>query len=361
MSYDFVVVGAGMAGAVFAREATDHGKKVLIIDKAPIPGGACASRKIAGIDVHLHGPHVFHTQNRGIWRYVHRFADFLPLILRMKSMSRGRIYSFPINLMTLNQLWGVQTPSEAERLLELKCARIENPSNLEEWALANLGEELYERFIYGYTLKQWGRNPSTLPACILRRIPVRLNFNDNHFVDAYQGVPIDGYSEFFESLLEGIEVRLGVDYFQDRERFDRMGQIVYTGRLDQFFDYRFGELPFRTVRFETQDLEGDYQGCPVVTYPDLNVSFTRITEHKHFGLVVNPRTIISREFSEEGTRDSYPHYPINDAANTALAERYLRTPTSALFIGRAARYQYLDMDQAIAQAIALARNVMSLA
>jgi len=358
MGYDFVVVGAGLAGAVFAREVADHGKKVLVLDKAEVPGGACSSRSMSGIDVHLHGPHVFHTQSLKLWKYVHRFAEFLPLNLRMKSMSQGQIYSFPINLMTLRQLWGVQTPAEAKTLLDSKCARIAHPKNLEEWALANLGEELYERFIYGYTLKQWGRDPKTLPACILRRIPIRLTFNDNHFADAFQGVPMDGYAAFFHALLDGIEVQLDVDYFGDRTRIDRMGQLVYTGRIDQFYDYRCGELPFRTVRFETQELTGDFQGCPVVTYPDLEVSFTRITEHKHLGLTQSKNTIISREFSEEGTKDSYPHYPINDTANTALAEQYLGLRTTAYFLGRAARYQYLDMDQTIAQSLTLASDVL---
>ncbi len=357
MKYDFVVVGAGMAGATFAREATDRGKRVLVIDSAGTVGGMCASAETEGIHVHLHGPHVFHTNDVRIWRHAHRFADFNTFNLRMKSMSRGRLFSFPINLMTLHQLWGVKTPDEARRRLEAERVPCVSPANLEEWALSSMGRELYERFFLGYTVKQWGRDPKDLPALIVRRIPVRLNFNDNHFFDAFQGQPVGGYTRMFERMLDGIEVRLGTDYFEDRGTFDRIGRVVYTGRLDRFFGYRFGELHFRTLRFENSRLDGDFQGCPVVAYPDPDVPFTRITEHKHFEMLDVVHTVISREFSEEATRDSVPHYPVNDRRNDSLVRRYLEIPTEAIFIGRAARYQYLDMDQAMAQALALAEEV----
>lgn len=358
MGYDFVVVGAGMAGAAFAREMTDRGRKVLVIDRADTVGGACASKEMDGIHVHLHGPHVFHTNDLYLWKYAHRFANFMTFNLRMKSMSRGSLYSFPINLMTLGQLWGVVTPEQARKRIEAEREQIENPRNLEEWALSQMGRELYERFIYGYTVKQWGRDPKDLPALIIRRIPLRLNFNDNHFFDPYQGQPVGGYTRMFERILEGVEVRLGTDYFDDKPGFDRLGQVVYTGRVDRFFDYRFGALDFRTIRFELERHEGDFQGCPVVTHPDLTTPFTRITEHKHFEMLEIGHTFISREFAEEGTLESHPYYPINDEKNNALARKYLGLPTKAVFLGRAARYQYLDMDQAIAQALKLVRQLL---
>jgi UDP-galactopyranose mutase len=355
--YDYVVVGAGMAGSVFAREMADRGRKVLVIDQADTVGGTCASKEIEGIHVHLHGPHVFHTNDLRLWKYVHRFADFMTFNLRMKSMLRDRLYSFPINLMTLYQLWGVRTPDEARRRLESERVKIESPRNLEEWALSHMGRELYESFIYGYTVKQWGRDPKALPAAILRRIPLRFSFNDNHFFDPYQGQPVGGYTRMFERILDGIEVRLGVDYLNDKSSFDKLGQVVYTGRIDRFFDYCFGVLDFRTVRFETERREGDFQGCPVVTYPDRKVPFTRITEHKHFEMLDIGHTFISREFAEEGTRESPPYYPVNDEKNSALVRKYLEIPSKAIFLGRAARYQYLDMDQAIAQALATVERV----
>jgi UDP-galactopyranose mutase len=353
VSYDFVVVGAGMAGAVFAREMTDRGRKVLVLDSADTVGGACASTEREGIHVHLHGPHVFHTSDLRIWKYIHRFADFMTFNLRMKSMSRGKLYSFPVNLMTLNQLWGVVTPEQARARLDREREKIENPRNLEEWALSQMGRELYEMFFYGYTIKQWGRDPKDLPSLIIRRIPLRFNFNDNHFFTPYQGQPVGGYSRMFEKILEGIEVRLGVDYIHHKSEFDKLGQVVYTGRLDRFFDYCFGTLDFRTVRFEIERHAGDFQGCPVVTYPDIAIKHTRITEHKHFEMLDVGHTFISREFAEEATRESPPYYPINDEKNNSLAKKYLDTPTKAIFLGRAARYQYLDMDQAIAQALSL--------
>jgi UDP-galactopyranose mutase len=356
MSYDFVVVGAGMAGAAFAREMADRGRKVLVIDKADTVGGACASTEVEGIHVHLHGPHVFHTNDLRIWKYIHRFADFMTFNLRLKSMSGGRLYSMPVNLMTLNQLWGIRTPEEAKLRLDRERIPFEKPANLEEWALSQLGPDLYERFIRGYTLKQWGRDPRALPALILRRLPLRLNFNDNHFFDRFQGQPIGGYTRMFKRMLGGIEVRLGTDYFDDRDAFDRLGQVVYTGRIDRFFGYRFGDLHFRTLRFEHSRIEGDFQGCPVVAYPDPEVPFTRVTEHKHFEMLDVGHSVISREYAEEGTRDSQPYYPVNDERNDALARRYLEIPTKTIFLGRTARYQYLDMDQAIAQALSLAER-----
>lgn len=357
--YDYVVVGAGMAGAVFAREVKDRGFKVLVIDQADTVGGTCASKEVEGIHVHLHGPHVFHTNDLRLWKYIHRFADFMTFNLRMKSMSRGKLYSFPINLMTLNQLWGVKTPDEARKRLESECVPVESPRNLEEWTLSKMGKELYERFIYGYTRKQWGREPKDLPAFIIRRIPLRFSFNDNHFFDPFQGQPVGGYTKMFERILDGIEVRLQTDYFKDRGSFDRLGQqVVYTGRIDRFFDYCFGALDFRTLRFENQRVEGDFQGCPVVTYPDSDIPFTRITEHKHFEMLEVGHSITSREFAEEGTRESHPYYPINDERNNKLAQRYLELPTKTVFLGRAARYQYIDMDQAIAQALATVARVV---
>jgi len=349
-TYDAVIVGAGMFGATLARELTDRGRKVLVIDKRLHLAGSCFTERIEGIAVGRFGPHVFHTNDERIWKYAQRFAQFLPFITRTKASHRGRLYSFPINLMTLYQLWGVRTPEEAKRKLEAVRHPIPNPANLEEWVLSTLGREIYETFIYGYTVKQWGREPSRLPASIVKRLPVRLTFDDNYFTDVYQGVPSGGYTPMFERMLEGIEVRLSCDYLTDRSVLDRMGQVVYSGRIDEYFDYCLGPLEFRTCLFENKVLEGDYQGNAVINYTDMEDQYTRIVEHKHFARVNSAKTVVTWEYPRSCGKEDAPLYPVNDQANMDLFDQYRRLPTRAIFAGRLGMYRYVDMHQVIAQA-----------
>jgi UDP-galactopyranose mutase len=366
--YDYLVVGCGMFGASFARLAAERGCRVLVVDKRGHVAGNCYSEKVAGVEVHRYGPHIFHTDNEAVWQFVTRFARFNGYRHRGQVSYRGRSFSFPLNLKTLEQLWGVTTEAEAERKLREVRIPHANPRNLRDWAVSQVGEELYEIFIRGYTAKQWGRDPALLPAAILRRIPVRTSANDDYFDDRFQGIPIGGYTRLFESMLdhEGIEVRLPVDYFQERRQLERLARrTVYTGKIDELFDYRFGELEYRTLRFETDVHDGDYQGTSIVNYTDEAVPYTRITEHKHFepapeGARSGPpgHTVITREFPAAYDRGKIPYYPIRDAANAARYERYKACAqhSGVLLGGRLATYQYYDMHQVIAQALALAER-----
>ncbi len=360
-SYDYLVVGCGMFGAVFARTAAEQGKRVLVIDKRDHVAGNCFSESIAGINVHRYGPHIFHTNHPGVWQFLNRFAEFNQYTHHGRVHYRGRTFSFPINLMTLTQLWGINTPAEAERKLQSVRVPLDNPRNLRDWAVSQVGEELYEIFIRGYTTKQWERDPAELPASIIRRIPIRNSFDDRYFNDRYQGIPIGGYTRMFENMLDhaGIEIQLGVDYFGHADELTRLaGKTVYTGKLDEFFDYRFGELEYRSLRFETEVLDGDFQGAAIMNYTDDAVPFTRITEHKHFEFRQSDQTVITREYPDAYQRGKTPYYPIRDAANAAIYEKYRAEAeiTGVLFGGRLASYQYYDMDQVVAQALAVAKQ-----
>lgn len=354
MGYDFVIVGAGLFGATLARELVDRGKKVLVVDKAPYVGGACYTEEVEGVVVHRFGPHVFHTNDLRIWAYVQRFAEFRQFMVRTKAIHQGRIYSLPFNLMTFHQLWGVRTPGEAERKLKEVRFRIENPTTIEEWALSQFGEEITAKFIREYTRKQWGRDACDLPAAILKRLPFRLTFDDNYFDDRYQGIPVGGYTPFFLRLLEGIEVRLGCDYLENRDELDCLGQVIYSGRVDALFEYRFGDLEFRTCRFGTQVMDGDFQGNPVIHYVGAEQPFTRVIEHKHFEKPTAPRSPVTWEYPGECGREGQPFYPINDAGNQELYERYAALPSRVILGGRLGKYRYIDMHQVIAQAWAMA-------
>ncbi len=350
MSYDFVVVGAGMFGAAFARTAADRGKKVLVVEKRSHLGGMCHTDVREGMIFHTYGPHVFHTNDPDIWGFVRRFATFDPFMVRTKAVALGRVWSFPVNLMTLYQLWGVKTPAEARRRLEEERVPIKDPDNLEDWVLGTYGREIYETFFKGYTRKQWGRDPRALPPCIAQRLPLRLTFDDNYFMDRFQGVPVGGYTPLFERMLEGIEIRTGCDFHAERTALERLGRVVYSGRPDEYFDFRFGPLAFRGCRFETELLEGDFQGNPVINYCDAAVPFTRIVEHKHFSNPRSPKTLVTREYPEECGRGGTPLYPVNDRDNAALYRRYAEIPTKAVFAGRLGSYRYFDMGEVIAQA-----------
>lgn len=357
--YDYLVVGCGMFGAVFARRAAERGKRVLVIDKREHVAGNCYTERIAGIEVHRYGPHIFHTDNERVWRFVNRFVEFNHYIHHGRVHYRGRTYSFPINLMTLSHLWGVHTPAEAERKLREVRIPCDNPRNLRDWILSQVGEELYEIFVRGYTTKQWGRDPSELPPSIIRRIPIRQTYDDRYFSDRFQGIPIGGYTRMFENLLDHdtIDVQLGVDFFEHAPELERtVAKTVYTGKIDEFFDYRFGELEYRSLRFENEVLQGDFQGAAIMNYTDAAVPFTRITEHKHFEFQTSSHTVITREYPAPCDRRQVPYYPIRDGANTALYERYRAEAqrTHLLLGGRLATYQYYDMHQVVAQALALA-------
>jgi len=357
--YDYLVVGGGMFGAVFARRAAECGRRVQIVDKREHVAGNCYSEQIAGVEVHRYGPHIFHTDNARVWNFVNRFAEFNNYTHHVRARRGDAIYSFPINLMTLAQVWGVTTPAEAERKLAEVRVPCESPRSLRDWILAQVGEELYELFVRGYTAKQWGRDPVDLPPSIIRRLPIRMTYDDRYFSDRYQGVPIGGYTRMFESMLDhaGIDVVLGVDYFEHAAELEAVSeQVVYTGKIDEYFDYRFGELEYRSLRFENEVLAGDFQGTAIVNYTDGAVPYTRITEHKHFAYQSSPNTVITREYPAAYHRGATPYYPIRDAANTALFERYRAEAAKIglLLGGRLATYQYYDMHQVVAQALTLA-------
>lgn len=350
--YDFVIVGAGLSGAIFAREVTNKGKKVLVIDKRNHIGGNCYTENHEGINVHLYGPHIFNTFSKVIWDYINQYADFNHYVNRPRVNYKDNIYSFPINLLTLYQLWGVKTPEEAKRKLEEVRENIPNPSNLEEHILSLVGREIYEIFIYGYTKKQWGCEPKDLPASIVKRIPIRLTYDDNYYEHRYQGIPIGGYTQIFEKLLDGIEVRLNCDFISDREALTRLGDIIYTGKIDEYFDYRYGQLEYRSLRFEHKIINGDYQGNAIINYTDIDVPYTRIIEHKHFEFMNCRDTVITYEYPQ---KEGEAYYPINNAKNIQLYRKYCSLADRVAFCGRLGGYKYMNMDQAISSALTLVR------
>lgn len=354
MMLDYTIVGAGLFGSVFAHEAAKAGKKVAVIDKREHIGGNCYTEFISGINVHKYGPHIFHTNDKEIWDYVNQFAEFNNFVNRPKVMN-GELYSFPINLMTLYQLWGVTTPDEAKVVLEMKKVKIKDPKNLKEWILSQVGYEIYHKFIEGYTTKQWGRDPAELPASIIKRLPIRFTFDDNYFTDRYQGIPIGGYTQIFEKLLSGIPKVTGVDFFESREEIEKESKkIVFTGKIDEFFDYNLGELEYRSLRFESELHEGDYQGNAVVNYTNANVPFTRICEHKHFQFGQQENTIITKEYPDSYDKTKIPFYPVCDEKNNEMYRAYreqAKLLPNYIFGGRLAEYKYFDMHQIIASAL----------
>jgi UDP-galactopyranose mutase len=366
INYDYLIVGAGLFGATFAREMTDAGKKCLIIDKRPHIGGNVYSENRNGIDVHVYGAHIFHTSSDRIWDYVNRFATFNNYVNKPKVRFGERIFSFPINLMTLHQLWGVMTPAEAEAKLEEVRIPCEDPDNLEDWILSQVGREVYETFIRGYTMKQWQRDPRELPASIIKRLPIRMVFEENYFFDKYQGIPTKGYTKMVDNILEGIEVRTGIDYFEERKHFDSLAKtVVFTGKVDEYFDFCHGELEYRTLRFEHEELKGDFQGNAVVNYTSPDIPFTRIVEHKHFlpsTASKLPNTIITREYADEYKRGKTPYYPINNDRNNMMYKKYAAMANAqkgVIFGGRLAEYKYYDMHQVIGSALVKAKRELN--
>ena len=355
--YDFLIVGSGLFGSVFAQQATERGYKCLIIDKRSHNGGNVYTEKIEGINVHKYGPHIFHTSNEKIWNYVNRFATFNSFVNRPKVNYKGDLYSFPINLFTLYQLFGVKTPKEASDLLESIKIHTDSPKNLEEWILSQVGEEIYRKFIYGYTKKQWGREPKDLPSSIIRRLPIRLSFDDNYFDDLYQGIPEGGYTKMIENIQGQVEVRLNTDFFSNKEHFELIAKrIVFTGAIDEFFGYQLGTLEYRSLKFETEILEtSDYQGNALINYTEETIPYTRICEHKHFEFIKSETTVITREYPDSWSPGKERYYPVNDSRNNLIYSGYKRMAESLspkyIFGGRLAEYKYYDMHQVIASAI----------
>ena len=368
MKYDYLVVGSGLFGAVFAHQAKEKGKKVLVIDKRPNIAGNVYTKEIEGINVHIYGAHIFHTNLKHVWDYVTKFAEFNRFTNSPVANYRGELYSLPFNMYTFNKMWGVVTPEEAAAKIEAQKqeAGIAEPKNLEEQAISLVGTDIYEKLIKGYTEKQWGRDATQLPAFIIKRLPVRFTFDNNYFNDRYQGIPDAGYTAMVEKMLDGIEVRLNVDFLQHRAELTEIAdKIVYTGPIDQYYDQCFGALNYRSLRFETQDLPvQDYQGNAVINDTNADVPYTRVIEHKHFAYgqadVLNlPHTVVTYEYPADWKQGDEPYYPVNDAKNGALYEQYRQKAAgerNVIFGGRLGQYRYLDMDDTLRAAIDCARK-----
>jgi len=353
--YDYLIVGSGLFGSIFARQMTDRGAKCLVIDKRNHIGGNCYTKDVGGINVHEYGPHIFHTSSDRVWDYMNRWTKFNHYVNRPKVHYKGELYSFPINLFTLYQLWGVKTPAEAQKKLEEVKVSIPNPQNLEEWVLSQVGEEIYHKFVYGYTKKQWGRDPKNLPSFIIKRLPIRLTFDDNYYEDKYQGIPIGGYTSIFEKLLSGIDHETGVDYMVDRDAFEKKAKkIVYTGPIDEFFGCDIGRLAWRSLRFEHETMEiPDYQGNAIINYTEENVPYTRVMEHKHFEFGKQSHTVVTREHPQTWDSSKEKFYPVNDDENNELYQKYKARidNTRYIFGGRLADYKYYDMHQVVGSAL----------
>ena len=358
MKYDYLVVGAGLYGAVFAYEAKKKGKTCLVIDKRDHIAGNIYCENVSGINVHKYGAHIFHTSDKKIWEYVNQFAEFNNYINSPVANYKGNLYNLPFNMNTFSKMWNIATPQEAKDIIASQIAdlNITEPKNLEEQALSLVGKDVYEKLIKGYTEKQWGRDCKDLPSFIIKRLPLRFIYDNNYFNDRYQGIPIGGYTKIVEKMLDGIEVRLNTNYLDNREEFDAMAdKIVYTGMIDQFYDYKLGVLEYRSVRFETEELPMEnYQGNAVVNYTEREVPYTRIIEHKHFEFGKQPTTIISREYSSEWEKGDEPYYPVNNDKNNALYQQYKELADKehkVIFGGRLGGYKYYDMDKVIAAAL----------
>ena len=358
--YDYLIVGSGLFGSVFAQQAREAGKRVLVIDKRPHIGGNVYTEVIEGIHVHKYGAHIFHTNDRKVWEYVNRFADFNRFTNSPVANYHGELYSLPFNMYTFYQMWGVTTPQQAMDKIEeqRRAAGITNPRNLEEQAISLVGTDIYEKLVKGYTQKQWGRPCAELPSFIIRRLPVRFTFDNNYFNALYQGIPIGGYTQMVMHMLDGIEVLLGADYLQQKEHYNALAEkIVYTGAIDAYFSYRLGALEYRSVRFETEVLDfPNFQGNAAVNYTDEETPWTRIIEHKWFEFGGQEKTVISREYSSEWSVGEEPYYPLNDEKNSALYREYAKLAEkekNILFGGRLGEYKYYDMDAVIASALKL--------
>lgn len=361
MMYDYLIVGAGLFGSVFAHEMTARGKHCLVIDRRSHIGGNCFTESIEGINIHRYGAHIFHTSDRRVWDYVNQFAEFNNFINAPIAIYNDELYNLPFNMNTFSRMWGVKSPEEAKRVIDEQISSLDigEPQNLEEQALLLVGRDVYEKLVKGYTEKQWGRPCKELPAFLIKRLPLRFTFDNNYFTDRWQGIPIGGYTQIFEKLLSGCDVRLETDYSAVKNQI-RAAKTVWTGRIDEFFGGCFGSLEYRSLRFETEALDcPDWQGNAVVNYTSAEVPFTRIIEHKHFEFGTQPKTVISREYPVEWADGAEPFYPINNERNNALYGQYKRLAadrTDVIFGGRLGEYRYYDMDKVIAAALSAARG-----
>ena len=363
-NYDFLIVGAGLFGSIFAHEATKKGKKCLVIDKRNHIGGNVYTEQTEGINVHKYGAHIFHTSDKRVWDYVNGFAEFNNYVNSPVAVYHGEVYNLPFNMNTFSKMWGVVTPEQAKAKIaeQVKKANITSPKNLEEQAISMVGEDIYYKLVKEYTEKQWGRDCKDLPSFIIKRLPVRFTYDNNYFSDRFQGIPIGGYTKIIEKLLEGIEVKLNCDFFANRKQLESIAdKVVYTGAPDALFDYSLGKLEFRTLHFETEVLDTDnYQGNAVVNYTSHEVEYTRIIEHKHFEFGTQPKTVITKEYSKAWTQGSEPYYPVNDDKNNDLATRYIAMAKQQGYIlgGRLADYKYYDMDKVVKNALLLAEQIL---
>lgn len=361
--YDYLIIGAGLFGAVFAHEANKKGKKCLVIDKRNHTGGNVYCENIEDINVHKYGAHIFHTNDKAIWDYVNQFVAFNHYVNSPLAFTKGKFYNLPFNMNTFYQLWGTKTPEEAKQKIKEQIAThgVENPQNLEEQAINLVGKDIYENFIKEYTEKQWGRKATELPNFIIKRLPVRFTFDNNYFNDKYQGIPIGGYNKLIDGLLKDIEIQTDTDYFLNREKFDSISEkIVFTGKIDEFYDYKLGVLEYRSLKFKNKIVDTDnFQGNAVINYNDADYDFTRIIEHKHFEFGKQKKTVVTYEYPQEWDIKKEAFYPINDAKNQELFEKYKQlslNESNVIFGGRLSEYKYYDMHQVIASALHIAKN-----
>ena len=373
--YDYLVVGSGLFGAIFAYEANKKGKKVLVIDKRKHVGGNIYTESKDGINVHKYGAHIFHTSNKEVWEYINQFAEFNRYTNSPVARYKDELYNMPFNMNTFNKLWGVVTPKEAKEKIEQEKreAGIKEPKNLEEQAISLVGKTIYEKLVKGYTEKQWGQKATELPSFIIKRLPVRFIYDNNYFNNLYQGIPVGGYTKIIEKMLEGIEVKLNCDFFENRKELENIAEkIIFTGQIDKYYDYQFGELEYRSLRFETEELdEENYQGNAVVNYTEYEVPYTRIIEHKHFEYGASlgkmpegkalEKTIITKEYPDTWNKEKEPYYPINNERNNQLYEKYKKladNDTKVIFGGRLGQYKYYDMDKVIEEALNLCKKIL---
>ncbi|MCI9238216.1 UDP-galactopyranose mutase [Lachnospiraceae bacterium 50-23] len=356
--YDYLIVGSGLYGSIFAYEAKKRGKGCLVVEKRDHIGGNIYTKEIEGIQVHQYGAHIFHTSNKEVWDYMQQFAEFNRYTNSPIAYYKGEIYNMPFNMNTFNRMWGVVTPKEAEEKIQeqIKKYGVYTPKNLEEQAINLVGKDIYEKLVKGYTEKQWGRRATELPPEIIKRLPVRLTYDNNYFNDLYQGIPQGGYTQIIEKMLEDIEVRVNTDYLENKDELDGLcGKVVYTGPVDAYFDYMYGELEYRSVRFETEILgEENFQGNAVVNYTEYEVPYTRIIEHKHFEFGKQPKTVISKEYSASWKRGDEPYYPVNDEKNNELYQKYAKEvekQNKVIFGGRLGKYKYYDMHHVVDEAL----------
>ena len=363
MKYDYLIVGSGLFGSIFAHEATKKGKKCLVIDKRNHIGGNIYTEEMEGIQVHKYGAHIFHTSNKEVWDYIQSFAEFNRYTNSPVARYKDELYNMPFNMNTFNKMWGVVTPEEVKEKIEAEKreANIIEPKNLEEQAISLVGKTIYEKLVKGYTQKQWGRACTELPSFIIKRLPVRFIYDNNYFNDLYQGIPIGGYTKIIEKMLEGIEVKLNTDFFENRAEFENIAEkIVFTGPIDKFYNYKFGELEYRSLRFETEVKDTDnYQGNAVVNYTEYKIPYTRIIEHKHFEYGTQEKTVITREYPEKWVQGKETYYPINNDRNNKIYEKYkelAEKENNVIFGGRLGEYKYYDMHKVIERALECAKK-----